>query len=56
MICFALLLLGALILGWCGRSRRFGFWGYFFAALAFTPLFSTLLLLASKPHKNPYRN
>lgn len=31
----------------CGKNRKFGFWGYFFAAVLFTPLLGVLLILAS---------
>jgi hypothetical protein len=30
-----------------GRNRKFGFWGYFFATVLFTPLLGVLLILAS---------
>lgn len=49
LLCFVMLG-GALLLGWFGRHRKFGFWGYFFASLALTPLVSALLLLASDPY------
>ena len=51
---FCLVILGsALLLGWLGRHRKFGFWGFFFASLAFTPLISALLLMASDPCARP---
>lgn len=46
-------LASALLLGWLGRNRKFGFWGFFFASIAFTPLVSALLLLASDPRPRP---
>lgn len=30
-----------------GYNRKFGFWGYFFASLLFTPLIGLLLVIAS---------
>ena len=30
-----------------GRNRKFGFWGYFFAALLFTPIIGAIIVLAS---------
>lgn len=36
-----------LIVAYCGRYRRFGFWGYFFASLILTPLIGALLVIGS---------
>ena len=30
-----------------GTNRKFGFWGYFFAAMALTPLVGVIIVLAS---------
>jgi hypothetical protein len=35
------------VVGWCGLNRRFGFWGYFFFSLIFTPLLGLLFVIAS---------
>jgi hypothetical protein len=44
----------SLIIGFLGRHKKFGFWGYFFASLLFTPLVGLLLVLASDPRvSNP---
>lgn len=32
---------------YCGRYRRFGFWGYFFASLVLTPCIGAVLVIAS---------
>ena len=37
----------ALMIGLLGANRKFGFWGYFFASLFFTPLLGLILVLAS---------
>jgi len=42
-------IVGAVVIGWLGRNRKFGFWGYFFCALALTPLVGVIVLLASDP-------
>lgn len=44
----------SLLLGIVGRHRKLGFWGYFFASLALSPLMGLLLLLASdrRPEKS----
>ena len=41
----------SLIVGWLGRNRKFGFWGYFFCSLALTPVIGLIILLASDPIK-----
>ena len=43
----ALTIVLSLIIGFFGRHRKFGFWGYFFASLLLTPLLGLLLLVAS---------
>jgi hypothetical protein len=51
-----LLVLLSVLVGWMGRNRKFGFWGYFFSSLLFTPIIGLLLVFASdrrkadKPH------
>jgi hypothetical protein len=35
------------LVAWCGSNRRFGFWGYFFFSLIFTPLFGLLFVIGS---------
>jgi hypothetical protein len=39
----------AIVIGFFGRKFRFGFWGYFFATVLFTPLIGVLLLIAAMP-------
>jgi hypothetical protein len=34
-----------------GMRRKFGFWGYLFASLLFSPVIGLLLVLASSPRK-----
>ncbi len=48
---FLLLLAISLLIGLCGRKRKFGFWGYFFCSLAFSPLIGVVVLLASDQRK-----
>jgi hypothetical protein len=48
MILLALLYIFiAAIIGFIGRGRKFGAWGYFFAGILLTPIISLLLVLAS---------
>lgn len=42
----------SLIIGYVGRDRKFGFWGYFFGSLLFTPLVGLLLVIASTPRES----
>lgn len=37
-----------------GYDRKFGFWGYFFCSLLFSPLMGLLFVFASSPRKKPY--
>jgi hypothetical protein len=39
----------AMIIGFLGRNFRFGFWGYFFASVLFTPIIGVLMLVAAVP-------
>jgi hypothetical protein len=46
---FLLYIISALIIAWFGRNYRFGFWGYFFASLFFTPMVGAIIVIASIP-------
>ena len=37
----------SLLVGVLGRNRKLGFWGYFFGALALSPLIGLLLVFCS---------
>lgn len=37
----------SLAIAMIGANRKFGFWGYFFASLLFSPLIGVLLVIAS---------
>ncbi|MDX8394709.1 MAG: hypothetical protein R8K21_09055 [Mariprofundales bacterium] len=41
-----------LVIGFLGRHRKMGFWGYFFGSMVLTPLIGVFLLLASDPKKD----
>ncbi len=43
----ALIVIGSLVIGFLGRNRKFGFWGYFFGSLLFTPFVGLVLVFAS---------
>jgi TM2 domain-containing membrane protein YozV len=38
-----------LIIGYLGRHRKMGFWGYFFGSILLTPIIGIILLAASDP-------
>lgn len=40
-----------LIIALIGSNRKFGFWGYLFCSLAFTPCIGLIILLASDKRK-----
>ena len=43
----------SIIIGFFGRKRRFGFWGYFFLSLLLTPVVGLIALLAAIPKNEP---
>jgi hypothetical protein len=47
-VAYALL---CLVAGIAGRSRRIGFWGYFFCSFLFTPFVSLMFLYFASPRK-----
>ena len=47
MIYIILYILLSFIIGLLGTNRKFGFWGYFFYSLLFTPFLGIIILLAS---------
>ncbi len=50
----AILIAGCLLIGFLGRHRKLGFWGYFFASLLLTPLIGALFVLVSDPKRDRY--
>jgi hypothetical protein len=40
----------SLIVGFFGRNRKLGFWGYFFSSIVLTPIIGLLFVLASDPY------
>lgn len=44
---FLLIIVLSVLVGFIGMNRKFGFWGYFFASVALTPVIGLLLVLAS---------
>jgi len=38
-----------MMIGFFGRNRKLGAWGYFFGSIALTPVIGLLLLFASDP-------
>jgi hypothetical protein len=41
----------SLFIGFLGRRKRLGFWGFFFASLLLTPFLGLLLLIVAGPGK-----
>lgn len=46
-----IVVLFSMIIGYFGRHRKLGYWGYFFGSILFTPVIGFLLLIASDPKK-----
>jgi len=44
-------LIVSIIIGFIGINRKLGFWGYFFASIALSPILGLLLVFASDPKK-----
>lgn len=44
-----LVVLCSLGIGFFGRRKKLGFWGFFFASLMLTPVFGLLLLIIAGP-------
>jgi len=44
-------ILASLIVGYLGRHRKMGFWGYFFASILLTPIVGILLVIVSEIKK-----
>ncbi len=40
-----------LVVGLFGKDKKFGFWGYFFASVALTPILGGILVVASDPRR-----
>ena len=51
LILFLIHIALCLLIAAVGENRKWGFWGYFFASLLFTPLVGILFVLASDPRK-----
>ncbi len=43
----ALWLLGSWLVAYLGQYKKFGFWGFFFCSLLFSPLIGFIILIAS---------
>jgi len=43
----------SIVIGFLGRNRRFGFWGYFFLSMLLTPVVGLLALIAAIPRAEP---
>jgi hypothetical protein len=56
-VIFAVYLLASCLVGFLGSMRRVGFWGGFFASVAFTPLGGLVAAIALGPpyQKSPPR-
>ena len=51
MIYMLLYVFLGIIIGLLGTNRKFGFWGYFFYSLLFSPFLGIIILLASDKKK-----
>lgn len=44
---------GCILIAYLGRRRKWGYWGYLWSSLLFTPAMGFLFLLASDPAPRP---
>ncbi len=51
MIPFIIWVVVCLLIGYLGRHKKLGFWGYFFGSIVLTPIIGVILLFASDPRK-----
>lgn len=50
---FVIIVVASILVALLGRQRKFGFWGYFFASLLFSPIIGLLLVVASSDKPQP---
>jgi hypothetical protein len=46
-------LLLCILVAYLGRRRKWGYWGYLWSSVLFTPFFGSLFVLASDPPPRP---
>jgi hypothetical protein len=51
----AVYLCAAILVAFLGRRRKWGFWGYLWSSILFTPFFGLLFILAADPPQKPGR-
>lgn len=56
MVAIAVYLTLAMLIGFLGRRRKLGAWGYFFGSLVLTPIIGIMLLMMSSPRKRMVRS
>jgi hypothetical protein len=47
MVIFLVYVIASIMIGLMGANKKFGFWGYFFYSLLFTPALGIIILFAS---------
>ena len=53
LLSFITLLVLSAIVGYVGKDRKFGFWGYFFCSVLFTPIIGLIITFASDKRPVP---
>lgn len=53
LVSFLVLLVLSAIVGYVGKDRKFGFWGYFFFSVLFTPIIGLIITFASDKRPAP---
>jgi hypothetical protein len=53
LVSLLVLLVLSAIVGYVGKDRKFGFWGYFFFSVLFTPIIGLIITFASDKRPAP---
>lgn len=53
LLSILILLALSTVVAYVGKDRKFGFWGYFFLSLVFTPIIGIILVFASDKRAAP---
>jgi hypothetical protein len=53
LLLIAIYLSAAVLVAYLGRRRKWGYWGYLWSSVLFTPLLGLLFVLAADPAPKP---
>ena len=56
LLLIAIYLCAAVLVAYLGRRRKWGYWGYLWSSILFTPLLGFLFVLAADPAPKPRKD